>query len=345
MKFADELRALDLPPTQAADAAWEAARNARRRGIATAVGIASAVAVLLLIVAVLPGDSDERTDNPPPIVGTTECPSSHSKSKPVKPDYPDSGVLPRGANAVRMCAANGTWWDAPPEVLTADVDSLIDEINEQPIQPRGEPQFCHSHLIDIYTLMFTYPDGRTYTAIGNSISCANVLQTGETLRGGADAIRQSFLTRLLQQRRESSPPPDPPQATCPDIHEAGPISIVPLTKEAELVDAVICSYRWTLNNGGGWNNHLTHTAPVGPALLRELNQAIDTSLRPIDEEGLEMDNHFLAIYAKTAWGDDVTFDLLNGQLVMGSPNRLDDPGHPYAITPEGSITDALRWQP
>lgn len=315
MNLFDTARALELPPTRVADAAWDGAvkRHRRRRGLqgaAVLVGAAVAAGVYLGVVTSSQGD-------PEPAVTPVDLACPHEASLTDLP-FPPAGTLPQGATVALLCPVNGADWQPPSEPLEQDLDQLVDLINTRPdlIQDDSQLSVCFGdHEITDFAITFTYPNGKT-RAVSGDPGCSGVLRAGDEPRTGAALVLNTYLGSLLTQRADHDPAPLTAAAQCPERDGTLARSIIPADTHLDLQLASRCTYRWTRVGPGAYAFVLKDSVPLTATEIARLNQAFEANAHPTQPD-YDVHGLFHTITGVTSWGDQFSLELLNGQLVRG----------------------------
>jgi hypothetical protein len=212
-------------------------------------------------------------------------------------------VLPKGANVVRLCngvAVGGetsgapSRYDMPSDILTTDVDSLIEQVNR--LQPPASPTandgriYCPADGGIAINFWFGYPDGTAAATTWHPYGCRLLrLGPGRTVEGG-QSVLAGFAERLAQQREGSRFVADPPAPGCDP--RAQPTSPLGYGSLGDLSGIRICVVG---RSGPG--------AKVPAALVRRINRQTD----PRHGGRGCVDRGRLWLRATTGFGDHVDF--------------------------------------
>jgi len=312
MNIFETARSLELPPTHVADTAWDLAlkrRNHRRVRRAAAGVVLTGIATVVYLSAVATPDRLGTSSTSPDLT----CP--HRTSSLDLP-MPETATLPQGATAAVLCRANGADWRPPGDPLEQDLNHLVDLINTRPDQggDGGRLLSCiGDHPVTDYSITFTYPDGSKLAVWGDP--CSDLLRTGGQPKLEAGLVLRTYLESLVEQRATRTPPQPSSSAQCPDREGGLSLSLLPLGKDLELQQATTCRYRWTQVSPGAYAFVLDTSSPLDAAQVEWLNTEFAAKARPIDAD-YEVGNQLLTITGVTAWGDQVSLEYLNGELVL-----------------------------
>lgn len=239
-------------------------------------------------------------------------------ANPVEFPLPSPGALPEGATTALLCPVNGAGWQPPSEPLEQDLNRLIDLINTRPdlVADDGEFSMClGDHEITDFSVMFAYPNGKTLAVWGDP-GCSGVLRTGDVPRTGALMILSFYLGSLANQRSDHEPAPLTAAVQCPERDGTLARSIIPTNTHLDLRLASSCRYQWTRVGPGAFAFVLKDSVSLTTTEIGRLNHAFGANAQPTEPD-YDVGNQLRTITGITSWGDQISLELLNGQLVLG----------------------------
>lgn len=319
-RLRDALADLVPPPPAAPDRASGARAHARRarrvRRSVVSVGVAAAVTVIVLPLALdgqpARGPLPVASPSPGVVPGNVDCPGPTPANLPLPPlEGPDE--LPGNAIAIRACFVGGLAWQAPQDALVTGATEVVQAINGYP--PYPEPVTCSLDAGRTWAMVFQFADGHSQLVRGESFGCGGI-QVGSATRGERDAAAEVwdlFGRLLLEQRAEAEP--GPVDTTPPRCGSGGPLgdvvglSWLPEPPGVDVAGARLC---WWVDTDVNF--------PENAALLtRDDLAVIVKDLRanagPQDPPtGVCDGTSRLALTVSTSWGDGLRFESHCGEV-------------------------------
>jgi len=189
--------------------------------------------------------------------------------------FPPGGVLPKGANVVRLCNGRQTpklgaayRYDMPSDVLATGIDGLIDQVNRlQPPEPlpSGQRRYCADDGGTDVNFWFGYPDGTAAAITWHPYGCRWLqLSPNRSVEGGRDLLA-SYADALAAQRQTTRIPSMPPAPHCtPSVQPTSPLGTGALGALANVTYCVSIPHR-------GWRE-----AKVPRALVQRISEEVAT---------------------------------------------------------------------
>lgn len=150
------------------------------------------------------GEDDHVAEDPNQSGKTMTVEEAAAVPCPAKPprmeELSGPGTLPPRPLAIRLCRGPepGTpLEDLPEQPLLTGTDRVVKAINGLAEAPAQEP--CTMEIGPSYTLRFTYADGSTVDAVGETFGCRHI-RVGDTTRtrGGRDVLK--LVRQLLEDQ-------------------------------------------------------------------------------------------------------------------------------------------------
>jgi hypothetical protein len=200
-----------------------------------------------------------------PVVLADRCPPIHQRLL-----FPPGGTLPKGANVVRLCNGRSTpglgpgyRYDVPADVLTSDIDSLIEQVNglEPPRPPpSGQRVYCADDGGTAINFWFGYPDGTAAAVSWQPFGCRLLrIAPDQAVNGGRDLL-SAYAKALASQRASSHFLAMPAAPHCsPGVQPTSPLGAASLGTLANVTYCVSVPHR-------GWRE-----AKVPRRLIRRIN--------------------------------------------------------------------------
>lgn len=301
------------------------------------------LAALLLAALLLTGCSPAES-------GPAEPPEPSPVPAALEADCPDpttalslpEGDLPSGATKVRLCPGppqpHVPDVQAVPELLTTDVDDLVDTVNG--LDDLTEAVDCTFDGGPDLVYWFGYPDGDWRAVELGAYGCRTLRVGVDILRLGGIEVATTFVGALMTQRATASPPDVPAGATCGGVFGTSTLSPLP-ARPVALATAVLC------RSAGAYRYR---QAEVPPALLARINEDLLTG--PAERPGRCGPPHpnWRTVEGLSVWGDRHTYvidecDRVHPPYGVGLHQAGQEPDPTYLDPGLAGAIDGQRYGP